>query len=88
MTEFKILDFMCGQGKSTFVRNMVAENPDKKYLYVAPYLSECHIFAGTKYDPKDSRKKPVYKDGSKYDYEYNEAPVYGEFEIEYVWEGF
>ena len=77
MTEFKILDFMCGQGKSTFVRNMVAENPDKKYLYVAPYLSECHIFAGTKYDPKDSRKKPIYKDGSKYDYKYNESPVYG-----------
>ena len=39
MTEFKILDFMCGQGK---IRcwNMVCENPDKKYMLLLsePYL--------------------------------------------------
>lgn len=77
MTEVKILDFLCGQGKSTFVRDMVSENPNNKYLYVAPYLSECHNFAGTKYEIKDTRKKPLYSEGSKFDYEYSEAPKFG-----------
>lgn len=72
MTEVKILDFMCGQGKSTYVKNMVSENPDGKFLYVAPYLSECHTFAGTQYDKDDSRKKPMFLDGSKFEYDYSD----------------
>lgn len=73
MTEVKILDFMCGQGKSTYVKNMVANNSDEKYLYVAPYLSECHLFAGTQFDKDDSRKKPLFIDGSKFDYDYSDS---------------
>ena len=68
MTDIKILDCLCGQGKSTFVKNMIAENPQKKYLYIAPYLSECHRFAGTAYDLKDVRKKPLFVQDSKWDY--------------------
>lgn len=77
MTDVRILDFMCGQGKSTYIRDMVSKNTDDKYLYVAPYLSECHSFAGTKYEPKDVRKKPLYKEGSKFEYEYNDKTVFG-----------
>lgn len=72
MTKVRILDFMCGQGKSTYIKNMVKENPDNKYLYIAPYLSECHKFAGTKFDEKDTRKKPIFVSGSKTEYEYRE----------------
>lgn len=77
MTEVKILDFMCGQGKSTFIRDMVSKNTNGKYLYVAPYLSECHSFANTKYNDKDTRKKPIFKDGSKFEYKYAEPPKFG-----------
>lgn len=68
LTRVKVLDFLCGQGKSTYVRKMVLENPQEKYLYIAPYLSECHRFAGTKYDESDSKKKPLLDDSGAYQY--------------------
>lgn len=66
MTRVKILDFMCGQGKSTFVRNMVSKEPDGCYLYIAPYLSECHRFAGTTYSEGDVKKKPLTDEFGEY----------------------
>lgn len=66
MTKVKILDFMCGQGKSTFVRKMVSEKPDGCYLYIAPYLTECHRFAGTVYSESDVKKKPLFDDNGDY----------------------
>lgn len=62
MTKIKVLDAICGSGKSSYVKKMILDNPKEKYLYVAPYLSECHRFAGTKYCEKDKRKKPILAD--------------------------
>lgn len=64
--------FYVGQGKSTEIMNMMLNNPDDKYCYIAPYLTECHRFAGTVFDKNDSRKKPLFVDGSKIMYQYNE----------------
>lgn len=72
MTEVVVYDFLCGQGKSTEIMNMMLNNPDDKYCYIAPYLTECHRFAGTVFDKNDSRKKPLFVDGSKIMYQYNE----------------
>ena len=58
MTEIIVYDFLCGQGKSTEIMNMMLNNHNEKYCYIAPYLTECHRFAGTVFDKNDSRKKP------------------------------
>lgn len=70
MTELVVYDVLCGQGKSTEIMNYMLNNPFQKYCYIAPYLTECHRFAGTKFDVKDSRKKPLYAnyDERLYDY--------------------
>lgn len=70
MTDVIVYDVLCGQGKSTEIMNYMLNNPDNKYCYIAPYLTECHRFAGTKFNPKDDRKKPLFIEGSKKDYEY------------------
>ena len=72
MTEIVVYDFLCGQGKSTEIMNVMLNNPNEKYCYIAPYLTECHRFAGTVFDEKDSRKKPLFVDGSKIMYQYDE----------------
>lgn len=36
----KIIDSICGSGKSTHILNQIKNNPDRKYLYISPYLSE------------------------------------------------
>jgi len=77
LTEVRVLDFLCGQGKSTYIRDMVYENLEGKYLYVAPYLSECHNFSNTLYKEKDIRKKPLFTEGSNHEYIYGKPPEYG-----------
>ena len=73
MTDVIVYDVLCGQGKSTEIMNYMLNNPENKYCYIAPYLTECHRFAGTKFNPKDDRKKPLFVEGSKKDYEYVDA---------------
>lgn len=40
MTEIKILDAICGAGKSTWAFAHMKENKNKRWVYVSPYLSE------------------------------------------------
>lgn len=35
-----ILDKICGAGKTTWIFNQMRDNPDKKYIFVSPYLDE------------------------------------------------
>lgn len=67
----KVIDALCGQGKSEGVIQMMNENPHKKYLYVAPYLSECHRVAGTSYDTEDKYKLPKLDEHGDYIYDTN-----------------
>jgi hypothetical protein len=36
----KIVDALCGAGKSTAIFRMMNEHPDKKYIYITPFLTE------------------------------------------------
>ena len=36
----KVVDALCGAGKSTAIYKMMRDNPDKKYLYITPFRSE------------------------------------------------
>ena len=36
-----IIDNIMGKGKSSAALQYINDNKDKRYLYVAPYLSEC-----------------------------------------------
>lgn len=40
----KIVDDIMGSGKSTWAINHINQNPDKKFLYIVPLLSECERF--------------------------------------------
>ena len=40
MNKVKVVDAICGAGKSTHIINHMRENPDKRWMYVTPYLSE------------------------------------------------
>ena len=64
----KVIDALCGQGKSESIIQMMRENPDKKFLYVAPYLSECHRVAGTMYNSDDKNKLPLVDEFGEYIY--------------------
>jgi len=39
-TQIKVVDAICGAGKSTWAFNHMKENMDKRWIYVSPYLSE------------------------------------------------
>ena len=65
----KVIDALCGQGKSESIIQMMQENPDKKFLYVAPYLSECHRVAGTMYNSDDKNKLPLVDEFGEYIYD-------------------
>lgn len=67
----KVIDALCGQGKSESVIQMMKDNPNKKFLYVAPYLSECHRVAGTFYDVDDKNKLPLIDELGEYIYDTN-----------------
>lgn len=40
MTEIKVVDAICGAGKTTWVFEHMRQNKDKRWLFVSPYLSE------------------------------------------------
>ena len=40
MTDIKVVDAICGSGKTTWIFNYMKENKDKRWLFVSPYLSE------------------------------------------------
>ncbi len=36
-----VIDSIMGSGKSTWAFNFINSNPEKKYLYVTPFIDEC-----------------------------------------------
>lgn len=36
----RVVDAMCGSGKSTAIFKMIRDNPDSRYMYITPFLSE------------------------------------------------
>lgn len=40
MTDIKVVDAICGSGKTTWVFEYMKANKDKRWLFVSPYLSE------------------------------------------------
>ncbi|RMS94972.1 hypothetical protein ALP58_00660 [Pseudomonas savastanoi] len=36
----RVVDAICGAGKTTWVFDHIRNNPDKRWLFVSPYLSE------------------------------------------------
>lgn len=36
-----VIDAPCGTGKTTYCINYMKNNPDKKFIYITPFLSEC-----------------------------------------------
>ena len=71
MNKVVVVDALCGQGKTESVIDMMQKDTEGKFLYVTPYLDECHRVAGTIYDPLDKDKRPltdidgnyIYKEG-------------------------
>ena len=69
MNKVVVVDALCGQGKTESVIEMMQKDVNGKFLYVTPYLSECHRVAGTVYDPTDEDKKPITDEDGNYIYE-------------------
>ena len=69
MNKVVVIDALCGQGKTESVIEMMQKDVNGKFLYVTPYLSECHRVAGTMYDPVDEDKKPITDEDGEYIYE-------------------
>jgi hypothetical protein len=72
-TNITIIDGVCGSGKSTGIMQYMKEHSYKKYIYFAPFISECHRIAGTeakslkKNDPKILKGGgTIYSEPSKY----------------------
>ena len=40
MTDIKVVDAICGSGKTTWIFEHIKQNPDKKWVFVSPYLDE------------------------------------------------
>lgn len=40
MTDIKIVDAVCGSGKTTWIFNEMKSHPERKWLFVSPYLDE------------------------------------------------
>lgn len=47
-TEFVVYDAVCGSGKTERVMDYMVSNSDEKFIYITPFLSECHRIAATK----------------------------------------
>ena len=42
MNKVVVVDALCGQGKTESVIDMMQKDTEGKFLYVTPYLDECH----------------------------------------------
>lgn len=58
MTEFVVYDALCGSGKTKRVRDYFVQNAEsEKFIYITPFISECHKMAGTTPD-EDNEMMP------------------------------
>lgn len=63
MTHVIIHDSLMGTGKSTRMIEHINNQPrEKRYIIVAPFLSECHRYAGTTPDPLSKEAQEPLKD--------------------------
>lgn len=60
----EVIDAMCGAGKSTRIFEMMRQDPDKKYLYITPFLEEAEERVPTTL-PELKFKSPSEDKGSK-----------------------
>lgn len=40
MTKITVIDAICGSGKTSYAIQMMNENPDKKFIFITPYLDQ------------------------------------------------
>ena len=64
-----VRDFICGHGKTLGmvqeIKSMYKENSNERFLYITPYLEQCHDVAGTLPREDDEYKRPkLNEDGS------------------------
>lgn len=59
-TKFKVMDVLCGGGKTTEVINQISKSHKKQpFMYISVLIDECHRIAGTYYEEDDVYKRPV-----------------------------
>lgn len=46
-TKIKVIDSIMGQGKTTWAINYMKNNPDKRFIYITPYLDEVERVKGS-----------------------------------------
>ena len=63
-----VKDSICGHGKTFGMVKHTKNNrfSGERYLYITPYLEQCHTIAGTKPISKDDERPDYDKDGIKY----------------------
>ena len=40
MTDIKVVDAICGSGKTTWIFDHIRQHPERKWVFVSPYLDE------------------------------------------------
>ena len=40
MTDIKVVDAICGSGKTTWIFEYIRQHPERKWVFVSPYLDE------------------------------------------------
>lgn len=63
----EILDAICGSGKSRHIFNMINDNPQNKYIYVTPLLSEVHERVPKEVTTTTFSQPEITEDGTKSD---------------------
>lgn len=65
----KVYDDIMGSGKTTKIIDEIYNSSYKqKFIYISPFLEECHRVAGTTYDLDDDKKLPIHATESEYAY--------------------
>lgn len=63
----EILDAICGSGKSSHIFNYINDNPQQRYIYVTPLLSEVHERVPNTIKTSVFHQPQVNDDGTKID---------------------
>lgn len=67
MTKVNVIDSIMGSGKTTWAINEICNNPDKKYIYITPYLDEITRMKHATKDKNRMVEPNVYSKTSKKD---------------------
>lgn len=59
MKQVKVIDGLCGSGKTIGIAGLIKQSELKyKFIFISPYLKECHRLAGTIPDERDESLPP------------------------------